>query len=106
MINAREPCFTSRLSSSPCSSRLFSLAGIVPVGSSLAPGRDSGGVRALGVIVLRDGLAESNGVVNFVLAGNVLEELLDEVDMGENHAAAAIAVEADGIESVPRRRCG
>lgn len=41
-----------------------------------------------------------------VRAGNVLEELLDEVDMGEDHATAAIAGQADGVESITRRGRG
>jgi hypothetical protein len=38
--------------------------------------------------------------LDFLVAGNVLEEFLDEVDVGENHAAAAVALEADGVEGI------
>jgi hypothetical protein len=42
----------------------------------------------------------------FFFAGNVLEEFLDEIDVGENHAAAAVALEADGVECVTGRDVG
>jgi hypothetical protein len=42
----------------------------------------------------------------FFFAGNVLEEFLDEIDVGENHAAAAVALEADGVEGVTARDIG
>ena len=36
-------------------------------------------------------------------AGYVLKKLLDEVDVGEDHAAAAVALEADGVEGVTKK---
>jgi len=36
----------------------------------------------------------------FSFAGVVLEQFLDEVDVGEDHAAAAVALETDGVEGV------
>jgi hypothetical protein len=38
-----------------------------------------------------------------LFAGNVLEELLDQVDVGQDHAAAAVALETDGVEGVTGR---
>ena len=32
--------------------------------------------------------------------GNVLEELFDEIDVGKNHAAAAVALETDLVEGL------
>ena len=40
----------------------------------------------------------------FIGAGNVLEELLDQVDVGEDHAAAAVAGETELVEGIPVRR--
>jgi hypothetical protein len=42
-------------------------------------------------------------MLGFLAAGDVLEEFLDEVDVGENHTAAAVALEADGVEGVTGR---
>jgi hypothetical protein len=36
----------------------------------------------------------------FSFAGVVLEQFLDEVDVGEDHAATAVALETDGIKGV------
>jgi hypothetical protein len=41
--------------------------------------------------------------LDFLVTGNVLEELLDEVDVGEDHAATAVALETYGIECVTKR---
>tara|TARA_R110002003_G_scaffold44_13_gene3345 strand:- start:3741 stop:3929 length:189 start_codon:yes stop_codon:yes gene_type:complete len=38
-----------------------------------------------------------------LFAGNVLEELLDQIDVGQDHAAAAVALETDGVEGVAGR---
>jgi len=35
-------------------------------------------------------------------ARDVLEELLDKVDVSENHTAAAVPLQADGVEGVTR----
>jgi hypothetical protein len=40
---------------------------------------------------------------DFLFAGNVLEEFLDKVDMREDHATAAVALETDGVEGVTGR---
>jgi hypothetical protein len=42
----------------------------------------------------------------FLFAGNVLEELLDQVDVGEDHAAAAVACETELVEGVTVRGLG
>jgi len=39
----------------------------------------------------------------FVGAGNVLEELLDQVDVGEDHAAAAVAGKTELVEGITMR---
>jgi hypothetical protein len=39
----------------------------------------------------------------FLFGGNVLEELLDQINVGEDHAAAAVALEAYGIKSIAER---
>jgi hypothetical protein len=43
--------------------------------------------------------AGTRGTCLFALACVVLEQLLDQVDVGEDHAAAAVARETEGIES-------
>lgn len=48
-------------------------------------------------------LAHDALVLGLFRAGYVLEELLDEVDVCKDHAAAAVALEADGVEGVARR---
>jgi hypothetical protein len=35
-----------------------------------------------------------------LVAGNVLEQLLDQVDMGEDHATAAVALELEVVDGV------
>jgi hypothetical protein len=35
-------------------------------------------------------------------AENVLEQFLDQVDVGEDHAAAAVALQTDSVEGVTR----
>jgi hypothetical protein len=40
---------------------------------------------------------------DFLFAGNVLKEFLDEIDMREDHAAAAIALETDGVKGITGR---
>jgi hypothetical protein len=35
-----------------------------------------------------------------LFAVDVLEQFLDEIDVSEDHAAAAVALKADGVESV------
>jgi hypothetical protein len=40
----------------------------------------------------------------FLFGGDVLEEFLDQVDVSEDHAAAAVALETDGVECVTGRR--
>ena len=42
----------------------------------------------------------------FLFAGNVLEELLDQVDVGEDHAAAAVACETELVEGITVRGLG
>jgi hypothetical protein len=37
------------------------------------------------------------------LAGNVLEQLLDKIDVSENHTTAAVALETDGVEGITRK---
>jgi hypothetical protein len=37
------------------------------------------------------------------LAGDVLEELLDEIDVSEDHATAAVTLETDRVESITRK---
>jgi hypothetical protein len=39
----------------------------------------------------------------FSFAGVVLEEFFDQVDVREDHAAAAVALETDGVESIAGR---
>jgi hypothetical protein len=39
-------------------------------------------------------------------AGDVLEELLDQVDVGEDHTTAAVALQTDGVEGVAGERGG
>jgi len=36
----------------------------------------------------------------FSFAGVVLEELFDQIDVGENHAAAAVALKTDLVEGL------
>ena len=45
-------------------------------------------------------LAHLGGGEGLVGAGDVLEQLLDQVDVGEDHAAAAVAREAELVEGV------
>jgi hypothetical protein len=40
---------------------------------------------------------------DFLVVGNVLEEFLDEVDVREDHAAAAVTLKTDGVEGVTGR---
>ena len=40
---------------------------------------------------------------SFLGAGYVLEEFLDQVHVGEDHAAAAIALETNGVEGITER---
>lgn len=54
----------------------------------------------LGYVVLSSALAQLNLLCILVGAGDVLKKLLDQVDVGQDHAAAAVAGEADGIESI------
>ena len=39
-----------------------------------------------------------------LLEGRVVEELLDEVDVTEEHPAAAVALQAQGVQSVTREK--
>lgn len=34
-------------------------------------------------------------------AGDVLEQFLDQVDMGQDHATAAVALQAYGVKGIP-----
>lgn len=49
-------------------------------------------------LLRRSALAQSLLLLGFFGAGNVLEEFLDQVDVGENHTSAAIAGEADAVK--------
>jgi hypothetical protein len=77
----------------PC---LFSFACVVPVSQpvSSCPGR------------LSIALAQRILLGEALFAGYVLEEFLDQVDVGEDHTAAAIARETDGIEGVAEKKLG
>jgi hypothetical protein len=55
-------------------------------------------------IALALGLERSLLQVGFLFTGDVLEEFLDQVDVGEDHAAAAVALETDVVEGVTGRR--
>jgi len=35
----------------------------------------------------------------------VLQKLVDEVHMGQQHAAAAVALQAEGVERITAKRC-
>jgi len=42
--------------------------------------------------------ASSGSACLFSFAGVVLEQLLDQIDVGKDHAAAAVALETDAVE--------
>ena len=60
----------------------------------------------------RNGLLAAHGLapplrcLGVLFAGNVLEELRDQIDVGEDQAAAAVACETERIEGVPVRGIG
>jgi hypothetical protein len=61
---------------------------------SPCPGR---GCIALHLVSLTKGRA--------LAAGDVLEQLFDQINMGKDHAAAAVALQVEGVDGVATVKC-
>ena len=88
------------LSSSPRSSSLFSFTRVVSAQHlvSPCPGRKQGFDVESSARLCSSAATQFLLVFGSVGGGHVLEEFLDEVDVSEDHAATAVALEAYGVE--------